>query len=81
MLGRPSPLDTKTARFRASLRKIGKHVSDNKTAYIMTFIAAGSFALLHRSGVQISKFLIEEGIDPDKYWCPEYYEEKMASQK
>jgi hypothetical protein len=58
------------------LRKIREHLKANRTAYIMTAVAISAIALQQLNRTQFDKFLVSKGIDPDEYYCPEYYYEK-----
>jgi len=60
------------------LTKVKNHVAANKAAYVMGGVAVTTFALMQRSHRQFNEFLTDKGIDPDEYWCPEYYEEKQS---
>lgn len=61
---------------REVLTRVKNHVSANKVAYAMGAVAIAAIALQQWNHSAFIKFLNEEGIDPDKFFCPEYYEEK-----
>lgn len=64
---------------REALRKIRNHVAANKAAYVMGAVAIAATALQQRNRIEFDKFMVSKGIDPDEYYCPEYYAEKIAS--
>lgn len=59
------------------LTKVKNHVAANKVTYAMTAVAIAAVALQQWNISAFTRFLKEEGIDPDKYFCPEYYYEKQ----
>lgn len=62
---------------KSTLKKIKKHVEDNKAAYAMGAVAIAAIALQQSNRVAFDKFLDSKGIDKDEYYLPEYYEEKQ----
>lgn len=63
---------------KVALKKIKNNVVANKAAYVVGAIAVAAVALQQRNRVEFDKFLTSKGIDPDEYYCPEYFEEKNA---
>jgi hypothetical protein len=62
---------------KQTLVKIRNHIAANKVAYVASTVAATAVVLQQRNNRQFSKFLTSKGIDPDEFYCPEAYEEKM----
>lgn len=54
---------------------VKNHVARNKVAYVAGTIAILAVALQQRNRIAFYKFLEEEGIDPMKFYCPEFYAE------
>jgi hypothetical protein len=63
---------------RRTLKRIKNHFAANKAAYVMGAVALAAIALQQTSRIEHDKFLISKGIDPDEFYCPEYYAEKNA---
>lgn len=63
---------------KKTLKKIKNNVENNKAAYAMGAVAIAAIALQQANRIAFTKFLDSKGIDPDEYYCPEYYEEKNA---
>lgn len=61
-----------------TLKKIKNNVAENKAAYVVGAVAVAAVALQQRNRIEFDKFLTSKGIDPDEYYCPEYFEEKNA---
>jgi hypothetical protein len=59
--------------------KVKNHIVTNKGAYALAAVAVAAIALQQSNRKAFEKFMIEKGIDPDEYYCPEYYEEKQAA--
>ena len=51
------------------------HVKDHKSAYVWGGIAVAAITLQQRNLKCFYSFLESEGIDPMKYYNPEYYAE------
>ena len=54
------------------------HLERNKWTYIVGVLGAVGWVANYRQVKGIDEFLDEEGIDRDKYWAPEAWEEKQA---
>lgn len=57
--------------------KIKNNVATHKAAYVASAVAVTAIALQQRNRRDFNKFLTSKGIDPEEYYCPEAYEEKM----
>ena len=55
---------------------VKNHVKNNKFGYYMTAVAIGAVALQQLNVKNFTKFMIEKGIDPDEYYCPEELAER-----
>lgn len=62
---------------KQTLKKIKNHIETNKVAYVASAVAVAAIALQQKNRKDFNEFLVAEGIDPEKYYCPESYEEKM----
>jgi hypothetical protein len=62
---------------KQSLTKIKNHVAANKVVYAVGAVAVSAIALQQANRVAFNKFLTSKGIDPEEYYCPEAYAEKM----
>lgn len=49
---------------------------DNKSAYYMGALAIAAIALQQSNRKAFYAFLVEKGIDPQEYYCPEAFAEK-----
>jgi hypothetical protein len=67
------------APVKSAALKVKKNVEDNKPAYVLGAVAIMAIALQQKNRVDFNNFLIEKDIDPEEYYCPESYEEKMNS--
>lgn len=63
-----------------TLIKVKNHVKDNKFAYAAGTIAVLAIALQQKNRLDFNEFLTEKGIDPEEYYCPESYEERMNAE-
>jgi hypothetical protein len=59
--------------------KVKNHLKAHKGAYVMGAVAVAAIALQQRNRLAFNEFLVEKGIDPEEYYCPEAYEEKQAA--
>lgn len=59
--------------------KAKNHVKNHKFAYVMGAVAIAAVAGNQRNIKGFTKFMEEKGIDPDEFFCPEYFEEKQQS--
>lgn len=59
------------------VQKIKNHVSQHKYNYCMLAVACGAVALQQKNVHDFTQFMVEKNIDPDEYFCPEAYEEKI----
>ena len=66
-------------RIKKTAVSVKNHVKSHKAAYAMGLVAAGTIALQQKNLKDFYAFLEEKGIDPEEYYCPESYEEKMNS--
>jgi hypothetical protein len=64
---------------KTHLTKIKNHVKDHKGTYAMGAVAVAAIALQQWNRTAFTEFMISKGIDPDEYYCPEYYEEKQLT--
>jgi len=62
-------------RLKKSLRSTKDYVESHKLAVAATVVAITAIALQQANRKAFYKFLEDEGIDPMKYYCPEYYDE------
>lgn len=62
---------------KQTLKKIKNHVAANKVAYVASTIAVAAVALQQKNRKDFNEFLTSKGIDPEEYYCPESYEERM----
>lgn len=62
---------------KKTLVKVKNYLNTNKAAYAASAVALIAIAMQQRNRVMFNAFLIEKGIDPEEYYCPESYEEKM----
>ena len=60
--------------------KVKKNVEDNKAAYAVGAVAVLAIALQQKNRVDFYNFLTSKGIDPEEYYCPEAYEERMNAE-
>lgn len=52
-------------------RKVGSHLNRNKVAYAAGAVAIAAIALQQRNNNAFSGFLVDKGIDPMEFYCPE----------
>lgn len=64
-------------KVKITLARVKNHVASHKGTYAMGAVAIAAIALQQANRVEFYKFLEEEGIDPEKFYCPESYEEKQ----
>lgn len=57
--------------------KAKNHVASHKFAYVATGVAIAAIALQQRNVKDFYKFLVEKGIDPEEFYCPESFAEKI----
>lgn len=62
---------------KQTLKRIRNNVASHKAAYVASAVAVTAIALQQRNRKQFDKFLTSKGIDPEEFYCPEAYEEKM----
>lgn len=62
-------------RIKKTALSVKNHVAQNKFGYCMTVVAAGAIALQQSNRKVFYDFLIEKGINPMEFYCPEYWEE------
>lgn len=62
-------------RIKNRALRIKNHVSDNRAAYLLALLSAALLQGNYRNSKKFDAFLIGEGIDPLKFWIPEFYEE------
>lgn len=55
------------------------HVKKHRGTYAMGTVAIAAIALQQSNRRTFYAFLEEKGIDPEEYYCPEYYAEKQNS--
>ena len=60
------------------VEKVKRHFERNKWTYIVGVLGAVGWVANYRQVKGVNQFLDEEGIDRDKYWAPEAWEEKQA---
>lgn len=68
----------KTRLKNAALKTIN-HIHDHRGVYCA---GAAAFAMvwLHQGAIRDwESFLVEKGIDPDEYFLPDFYQEKMSA--
>jgi len=65
-------------KINLKLNRIKNHVARQKAAYAFGAVAIGAIALQQRNLKSFYEFLEEEGIDPIKFTCPEYFAEMNA---
>jgi len=58
------------------VQKIKNRVKTHKSAYIMGAVAIGAVLLQQANVRAFTAFMIEKGIDPDEYFCPEELAER-----
>lgn len=68
----------KKLQLRNRIEQFLDHLERNKWAYIVGVLGAVGWVANYRQVKGIDEFLDEEGIDRDKYWAPEAWEEKQA---
>ena len=66
-------------RIKKTALSIKNNVKSHKAAYAMGLVAFGAIVLQQKNLKDCYAFLEEKGIDPEEYYCPESYEEKMNS--
>jgi hypothetical protein len=64
---------------KKALKKIKNHVETNKAAYAMSVVAIAAIAFQQHGRIAFYKFLEEKVIDPEEFYCSEYYEEKRVA--
>lgn len=57
---------------KSTARKVGSHLNRNKVAYVAGAVAVAAIALQQANNNSFRNFMIEEGIDPMKYYNPEF---------
>jgi hypothetical protein len=62
-------------KIKATARKVTNHVSRNRWTYVASSVAALAILLQQANNRAFQAFLIEKGIDPLEYYCPELLEE------
>ena len=68
----------KKMKLRNRIEQFLDHLERNKWTYIVGVLGAVGWVANYRQIKGIDEFLDEEGIDRDKYWAPEAWEEKQA---
>lgn len=68
----------KKLQLRNRIEQFLDHLERNKWTYIVGVLGAVGWVANYRQVKGIDEFLDEEGIDRDKYWAPEAWEEKQA---
>ena len=63
---------------RNRIEQVLDHLERNKWTYIVGVLGAIGWVANVRQVKGVNQFLDEEGIDRDKYWAPEAWEEKQA---
>lgn len=62
-------------KFKKMAKKAKNHVTTHKSAYVWGGVAIAAIALQQRNLRAFYQFLADEGIDPMKFYNPEYYAE------
>jgi hypothetical protein len=65
---------------KIGVQKVKDHVKAHPVVYTAVTTALIAGVIMNRNGKEFEKFLIEKGIDPDEYFIPEEYEEKLAKE-
>ena len=68
----------KKLQLRNRIEQFLDHLERNKWTYIVGVLGAVGWMANYRQVKGVNQFLDEEGIDRDKYWAPEAWEEKQA---
>ena len=58
-----------------TLTRVRNHLKRNWKTYTVGVVAVSAIALQQANRRAFYAFLTEEGIDPMKFYCPEFYEE------
>lgn len=64
---------------KSKFYSVRNHVHRHRGKYVALGITTMWLMLTDRNSKAWDRFLVEKGIDPLEYWCPEAYEEKLNS--
>jgi hypothetical protein len=67
--------DPMNVTLKDKARKVKEHVVRHRGVYAASLLAITAIALQQSNRKAFERFLIEKGIDPMEYYCPEYFHE------
>lgn len=68
-----------TQKVRSLPSTIQNHVKRNRVSYALGTALIGMTALQQKNVTDFYAFLVEKGIDPTEFYCPELYEELLKN--